>query len=477
MLAVFSSVIFTEVFADSLIINFDKQFYDLGDSLTVSGEVIEVGMPSIAMSIYNPDGKILSANNLEISSEKTFSKTILLETPFYEKTGEYLVKFDYGAISENHYFTVQGAYSEPEVLIEEILSPEIILLYTEQKQYTDDDFVKITGQVSTITSPTVLIGIYDPFGMPAGFYFGSIDSNLEFTTSFLVKEGVNFRVDGTYSVKAHYDESEATSFFEYSKLLQIPVVDDIVDDTVTDETVVKETVVKETVTDETVVKETATDETVVKETATDETEKENNLSVDDIELGKLLNQIKLDCDSSTYADTISYYDGMGPALYRLCQFDSSLDFFNESLTKNPNDVDILINKGSALGKLGYFSEAIVYYDHALRLNPDSLSAKNNKANALANLGDFKDAILLYDEVLEQNPNYLTARANLEIVLSSNIDVSGNNSEFGTENISNQKSLESEKIFLENSEKQNSSNFFDEIGNLFSTLSSLFGLQN
>ena len=487
MLAVFSSVIFTEVFADSLIINFDKQFYDLGDSLTVSGEVIEVGMPSIAMSIYNPDGKILSANNLEISSEKTFSKTILLETPFYEKTGEYLVKFDYGAISENHYFTVEGGYSEPEILIEETIIPEIILLYTEQKQYTDNDFVKITGQVSAMTSPTILIGIYDPFGMPAGFYFGSIDSNLEFTTSFLVKEGVNFRVDGTYSVKAHYDESEATSFFEYSKLLQIPIVDDIVDDTVTDETVVKETVVKETVTDETVVKETvtdetvvketATDETVVKETATDETEKENNLSVDDIELGKLLNQIKLDCDSSTYADTISYYDGMGPALYRLCQFDSSLDFFNESLTKNPNDVDILINKGSALGKLGYFSEAIVYYDHALRLNPDSLSAKNNKANALANLGDFKDAILLYDEVLEQNPNYLTARANLEIVLSSNIDVSGNNSEFGTENISNQKSLESEKIFLENSEKQNSSNFFDEIGNLFSTLSSLFGLQN
>ena len=506
VLAVFSSVIFTEVFADSLIINFDKQLYDLGDSLTVSGEVIEVGMPSIAMSIYDPDGKILSANNLEISSEKTFSKTILLETPFYEKSGEYLAKFDYGAISENHYFTVEGAYSEPEILIEETIAPEIILLYTEQKQYTDNDFVKITGQVSAMTSPTVLIGIYDPFGMPAGFYFGTIDSNLEFTTSFLVKEGVNFRVDGTYSVKAHYEESEATSFFEYSKLSQIPVVDDtVVKDTVVDETVVKETVtddpvVDDTVVDDTVVKDVVVDDTVtddpvvddivVKETVTDDTvddtiadkvdfeiEKENNLTVDDIELGKLLNQIKLECDSSTYADTISYYDGMGPALYRLCQFDSSLDFFNESLIKNPNNVDILINKGSALGKLGYFSEAIVYYDHAIRLDPDSLSAKNNKANALANLGNFKDAILLYREVLEQNPNYLTARANLEIVLSSNIDISGNHSEFGTEITSNQKSLESEKIFLENSEKQNSSNFFDEIGNLFSTLSSLLGLQN
>ena len=110
VLAVFSSVIFTDVFADSLIVNFDKEFYDLGDSLTVSGEIIEVGMPIIAMSIYDPDGKILSANNLEVSSENTFSKTILLETPFYEKSGEYLVKFDYGAISENHYFLVEGNY-------------------------------------------------------------------------------------------------------------------------------------------------------------------------------------------------------------------------------------------------------------------------------------------------------------------------------------------------------------------------------
>ena len=181
-------------------------------------------MPVITMSIYDPDGKILSANNLEISSEKTFDKTILLNSPFYEKTGEYLVKLDYGTISENHFFLVEGLFSEPEILIEEIIEPEIILLYTEEKQYTDKDIVKITGLVSAIDSPTALIGIYDPFGMPVGFYFGSIDSNLEFTTSFLVKDGVNFRVDGTYSVKAHYDKSEAISFFDYYKVL--PVVED-----------------------------------------------------------------------------------------------------------------------------------------------------------------------------------------------------------------------------------------------------------
>ena len=57
--------------------------------------------------------------------------------------------------------------------------PEIILLYTEKKQYTDKDVIKITGLVSTLDSPTVLVGVYDPFGMPTGFYIAPINSDLE----------------------------------------------------------------------------------------------------------------------------------------------------------------------------------------------------------------------------------------------------------------------------------------------------------
>lgn len=198
--------------------------------------------------------------------------------------------------------------------------------------------------------------------------------------------------------------------------------------------------------------------------------------MEDIELGKLLNQIKLECDSSTYTDTISYYDGMGPALYRLCKFDSSLNFFNESLIQNPNDVEILVNKGSALGKLGYFSDAMIYYDHALRVDPDFLPAKNNKANALANLGNPKDAILLYDEVLEENPNYLTARENLEILLSSNLDIDRTGSISNVEDISDLESSFSENVVILDLEKQNSDNFFD-VEIVFSTLGSLFDFLN
>ena len=221
VLTALSPLVFTDAYADSFNVNFDKQFYDLGDTLVVSGEILDGTMPVIAMSIYDPDEKILSANNIEITTENTFRKTISLDSPSFEKTGEYLVKLDYGQESENHYFVILGAIIEPEIFIDETIAPEIILLYTEKKQYTDKDVIEITGLVSTMDSPTVLIGIYDPFGMPAGFYFGSIDSNLEFSTSFLVKDGVNFRVDGTYSVKAHYAESEVTSFFEYHKVLQI----------------------------------------------------------------------------------------------------------------------------------------------------------------------------------------------------------------------------------------------------------------
>ena len=61
-------------------------------------------------------------------------------------------------------------------------------------------------------SPSALIGVYDPYEMPAGFYFGTINPDLEFSTSFLVKDGVNFKTEGTYSIKAHYGESEAVFF-------------------------------------------------------------------------------------------------------------------------------------------------------------------------------------------------------------------------------------------------------------------------
>jgi len=505
VLTTLSPLILTEVFADSFVVDFDKQQYNKEDSLTISGDILDFGMPVIAISIYDPNGKILSANNLEISPQKTFSKTISLDSPFYEKIGEYMIKLDYGQISENHYFIIENEYSEPKILVEDFEEPEIILLYTDKKQYTDKDFIKITGLVSALDSPTVLIGVYDPFGMPAGFYFGLIDSNLEFSTSFLVKAGVNFRVDGTYSIKAHYAETEAISFFNYYKVPQ-SVIEDIIKDTIEEETkenkhieekieeqsgeiisdtknissyeeIINKEKINDKIKEAKLIKEKNHSKKITPKT---EIKKQTNLTVNDIELGKLLNQINLECDSSIFTDTISYYDGMGPALYRLCKFDASLNFFNDSLIDNPDDVEILVNKGSTLRKLGYFSEAIMYYDQAINIDPDFLPAKNNRANALADLGKFDDAIPLYNEILEKNPHYITARKNLEIALSETPQIHNlvdMMEESKTKNIVNQKSSLSEKTISFESKKQKSTNFLEEISLVFSSLGSLFGFLN
>ena len=166
-----------------------------------------------------------------------------------------------------------------------------------------------------------------------------------------------------------------------------------------------------------------------------------------------------------------------PALYRLCKFDSSLNFFNDALINTPNDVEILVNKGSTLGKLGYFSEAIVYYDHAINIDPNFLPAKNNKANALANMGNFDDAILLYSEILKKNPGFLPAQKNLDTALSLTPNLSEVSAKPLIENISYPKLVLSEQNDTENSEKQNPDDFFSEVSIALSTLSSLFDFLN
>ena len=217
VLSVSSTFVIDYVFADDdpFVAGFDKKQYSFGDSISISGDILELGMPIIALSIYDPDEKIISANNLEIYNQ-TFSKTISLDSSSYEKSGTYKAKLEYGSYSKEYFFNIENS----EILTnpsqnDKIPLSEVLLLSTNKKQYTGGDIIWISGQVSSLDASDVLIGIYDPFGMPTGFYFANVDSDLEFSSNFLVKSGVNFRIDGTYSIKAHYGESERILFFDY----------------------------------------------------------------------------------------------------------------------------------------------------------------------------------------------------------------------------------------------------------------------
>ncbi|GKS67191.1 hypothetical protein YTPLAS73_07380 [Nitrosarchaeum sp.] len=510
------------IFADPILLDFDKPEYQTGDTMVITGHISNYKMPIIAMSLFDPEGDILSANNLIIDPNGTFSKTFSLDSPFYDATGQYTVKLNYGKLVQNESFTLVGNTSEPEIVIPESITPEIISINTDKNQYYDQNFITITGSVNTIDSPTVLIGVHDPYGTPIGFYFGEINSDLQFSTKFLVKSGVNFKVDGTYQVKVHYGESEKTINFEFSKTPDTVIETETKSpetkspetkspetkspetkspETKSPETKSPETKSPETKSPETKSPETKSPETKSPETKSPETKspekninsidyepqikKYDNLSIEDIELGKLLNQINLDCDHSRLVDTISYNDGMGPALYRLCKFDQSLSFFNDSLSKDPNNVEIMTSKGSVLGKMGRLSESISYYDAALKIDPNFIPAINNKANALANMKKYDESISLYNRVLEKNPSYDTAKKNLQLVLQES---SMKNIVF-TEPISTSVDITSNAVSSKNSsaefqsssnlksQTKNPTNIFEELSLVFSSLGSLLGFQN
>jgi tetratricopeptide (TPR) repeat protein len=405
-------------FADSIFIQTDKEQYFTDDSMTVSGFVENWKMPVIAMSIYDPNGDILSANSVEIQEDGTFSKTIQLDFPFYSQSGTYLITADYGQESTYVTFDVLGEIDDSvlEETIEETIIPEVTNLVVDKKQYSNNEFITISGTVSAIGDSTILVGIYDPSGFPAGFYTPEINQNLEFSTSFLARDGINFKTYGTYFVKAHYGESKISTEFDFIKKSNPPTSQEKSDNSGKNSPPLA--IVIQPTTPKPVSQPIQTTQPIQftpKPTPvqTPKQEKQDNLSVEDEELGKILNEITLSCDSSEFSDSIIYYDGMGPALMRLCKYNQALSNFEKSLKEHPNDVEILTNKGTAHAKLGHLDLAIANYDLVLKIKPNYIPALNNKANALAEKGEYEKAIEIYYKVLDLEPTYKITQTNLK----------------------------------------------------------------
>jgi tetratricopeptide (TPR) repeat protein len=211
--------------------------------------------------------------------------------------------------------------------------------------------------------------------MPTGFYFGNIDSNNEFSISFLAKAGINFKIEGKYDATAYYSDSKKIVYFDFVESLDDEIFEtETIEEPIPTETIednliiIKQSQIKADIQDDVL------QETKIKNDINDKKNNAvvqvstNNLSVEDTDLGKLLNQITLNCDQNEYTDTISYYDGLGPALIRLCKFEEAILYFDKDIADDPLDVEILTNKGVTLSKLGHIEEAILYYDTTLEID-------------------------------------------------------------------------------------------------------------
>ena len=486
---------FADDFGDVKILSAtDKSFYETGELLFFSGQVEEKAMPVLALRVYDPHGVILSANNVEIKEDSTFSKMIPLNSPFYDELGTYLMKIDYGKLQKEITFEITSDNFFDETIFfdfEEPLTLEIITLYSDKAIYTDSDIITITGSVSLIEEPSVLIGIHDPFGTPTGFYSGTINSDNEFIVSFLAKAGVNFKVDGTYDVTAYYGDSKEIAYFDFIELLDKQSFENeyeksILDETVDDNQIAKEAEFENNNVNENIIKKNEIEKddkeknNIEQKSTTINHEKTytqtDNLSVEDIELGKLLNQITLNCDQNEYSDIISYYDGLGPALIRLCKFEEAIFYFDKDIADDPLDVEILTNRGVTLSKLGHIEEAILYYDTTLEVDSSYVPALNNKGNALSQLGKFEEAVAVYNLGIDLEPDNKILKENLEktnskIVLTQQYEET-------SENISiSKKNNDKNEFEIKNKKNSKNSNFFEQIGSIFSSLAIIFGFNS
>jgi len=458
----------------------DKEFYESGESLFITGQVEEKKMPILALGIFDPDGSILSANNVEIEEDNSFSKMVSLYSPFYDKPGTYTVKIDYGKLDKEITFVIKSDDYYNEIIFvdyEEII-PELTSLVTDKPAYTDNDTITISGTVNSIDEATVLIGIHDPFGVPTGFYFGEINSNNEFSAGFLAKAGINFKIDGTYTILAYYGESKKEISFDFVESTSTEIIEEVEQTEIIEEEIVKQAptiIVKETIPETKDVP--ITENKFPKPKQEKKSVKAKNLSVEDIELGILLNQITLNCDKNDYVYIVSYYDGMGPAMIRLCKYSEAITFFDQELIDDPNNVQSLTNKGAALAKLGHFEEAILFYDHALEINPSFVSALNNKGNTLSQLWKFNEAIGIYNTAKNLDPDNKILIKNLVLSESRFVPLDENQKPIFEPLIQNTKGEKIEK-FEEVKPKKDSEepDFFKQIGIIFSSIGSIFGFQ-
>ena len=382
----------------------------------ISGFIKEKKMPEIALRIYDPDGLILTANNVEIENDNKFFKFISLNSPYYHKIGSYTITVDYGLLSNEIIFEIINPQENLDISpVSEELESQTLEMNTSKKIYHDGEFIEINGKVSILESPSILIGIHDPFDFPTGFYFSALDNNNEFNVKFLAKSGVNFRIEGTYSAVAHYGDEKNIVYFNFEEKEIEPVEKEIEPKEKEIEPKEKEIEPKEKEI-EPVEKEIEPVEKEIepKEKAIEKIIEHNNLSVDDVRLEKMLNQIKSNCDNNEFAYSISYDDGMGSALVRLCKYEEAIQYYDQMLISYPNNVGVLNDKGVALSNLELFNEAIFHYDSALSINSKYVPSLNNKANTLIQLSNFKEALALYEEGFSVDPKNDVLFYNYEI---------------------------------------------------------------
>jgi len=133
-----------------------------------------------------------------------------------------------------------------------------------------------------------------------------------------------------------------------------------------------------------------------------------------IEKGYLALENKKYLDALQYFDEASYIRdtkfvrGKALALYGLGKFKEAIEFFDEVIEENPEEVDLLLKKIESLYNLKFYDDALKLVDQLLESDKNNTCALILKARILFSLGRKLMALTQLNKVIGLNPKLLEA---------------------------------------------------------------------
>ena len=143
-------------------------------------------------------------------------------------------------------------------------------------------------------------------------------------------------------------------------------------------------------------------------------------------LQKLLEQAYELCEDGNYVMALEYYDialdiepdnsnvmvDKGVTLQNLGRFNEALQMYEKALSIEAENLDALINKGSVLHILKKYSESISCYDAVLDYDKRNAMALAYKGLSIGEMGNIPLAIKYFKKALRMDQNYDLAQISL-----------------------------------------------------------------
>lgn len=192
---------FTNIYAESITVNTNKESYGYGSIVSVSGKVQPfVEGEKGTIKVYTPKNRIFLEDTFTPSKDGSYSYSFKLEGGLLEE-GSWIIKLSYNGNNKVIAFTVQ------ESIEGEVGEPQVVLnISTDKKEYLIGETVTISGNASPVSDKFVIIRVFNPANFAISFAQVAPSGDGSFSNSFLLKGDIaiagNYTINVTYSGKS-----------------------------------------------------------------------------------------------------------------------------------------------------------------------------------------------------------------------------------------------------------------------------------